>query len=55
MPWAALDNSGLWELVKRGVPGTVTDAVVKRLNILGGLSQAVYWSAADNDAFAEAL
>ena len=54
MPWAALDNSGVWELVKPGVQGTVTDADVKRLNILGGLSEQVYWHAAEDDAFASA-
>jgi hypothetical protein len=55
MPWAALDNSGLWELVKPGVQGPITDSDVKRLNILGGLSEDMYWRADDeDDAFAYA-
>ncbi|OAN40345.1 protein NO VEIN domain-containing protein [Mycolicibacterium iranicum] len=56
MPWAALGNSELWELVKPDLLGPVTDADVKRLNISGGLSEDMYWRAEDeNDAaFVEA-
>jgi len=41
MPWAALGKSELWELVNPGPPGPITDADVKRLNIVGGLSEDV--------------
>ena len=51
MPWAALGRSELWELVNPGLSGPVTDADVKRLNIVGGLSEEMYWRADDeNDA-----
>jgi hypothetical protein len=45
MPWAALRNSGWWQVGRTNVPGPVTDNVVKKQNPLGGLSQTVYWRA----------
>lgn len=47
----ALGRSELWELVNPGLGGPITDVDVKRLNIVGGLSEEMYWRADDeNDA-----
>lgn len=48
-PWAALANSGLWELVGHGLE-KVTDVEVRRFDIVGGLTAEMY-EASDDDAF----
>ncbi|OBK18592.1 protein NO VEIN domain-containing protein [Mycobacterium asiaticum] len=53
MPWAALGNSPVWECPKPG-PGAISDSDVRRLNLLGGLSEQVHWRSAEDDAFATA-
>jgi hypothetical protein len=40
-PWAALANSGVWELVGHGLE-KVTDVEVRRFDIVGGLTEEMY-------------
>jgi hypothetical protein len=54
MPWFALRNSSWWELQVPTTPSGLTDADVQSLNLVAGLSAALYERLRDDESFAGA-